>query len=237
LSKNNFSTSVGDEGGFAPEISSNRECLDLIIRAIEDSSYKPGENVFLALDVAASEFFSNNKYMLDGESLSLDSESTIKYYENLINNYPIISIEDGLDENDWIGWTNLTSELGNRCQLVGDDLFVTSSKRLKTGIKKKSANSILIKPNQIGTLTETIETIELAQKNNFNTIISHRSGETEETFISDFSVGISSGQIKTGSLSRSERIAKYNQLLRIEDRDNTINFSGKSPFQKYLNDK
>ena len=234
LSKKNYSTSVGDEGGFAPEISSNKECLDLIIEAIEDSKYKPGENVFIALDVAASEFFSNKKYILNSESLLLDGDSIIKYYDNLLSNYPIISIEDGLDENDWIGWKNLTDELGNKCQLVGDDLFVTSSKRLKKGIKNKSANSILIKLNQIGTLTETMETIELAQKNNFNTIISHRSGETEDTFISDFSVGVSSGQIKTGSLSRSERISKYNQLLRIEDRNSAIKFSGKNPFQKYF---
>ncbi len=234
LLENNYSTSVGDEGGFSPDISSNRECLDLILKAIEDSNYKPGKDIFIGLDVAASEFFSDNNYTLSGESLKLDYKGLIKYYSNLIENYPIISIEDGLDENDWKGWVQLTSTIGERCQLVGDDLFVTSSDRLNEGINKKAGNSILVKLNQIGTLTETIETIELAKKNNFNTIISHRSGETEETFIADFSVGMSSGQIKTGSLCRSERIAKYNQLLRIEDRDDTIKFSGITPFKKFF---
>ena len=234
LSEKGFSTSVGDEGGFAPDISSNRDCLDLIINAIEKSGYKPGKDVFIALDVAASEFFVDKKYNLIGESLNLDGEGLVKYFQNLIENYPIISIEDGLDENDWKNWNILTKEIGNSCQLVGDDLFVTSSKRLKEGIVKNCANSILIKLNQIGTVTETIDTIELAKKNNFNTIISHRSGETEDTFISDFAVGMCSGQIKTGSLCRSERIAKYNQLLRIEDREENIKFSGSEPFQKYL---
>lgn len=234
LSSKSFSTSVGDEGGFAPDISSNRECLDLIINAVEKAGYKPGKDVFLGLDVAASEFFINKKYKLSGESLEVDSEGLINYFKNLIKNYPIISIEDGLDENDWEGWNMLTSEIGKNCQLVGDDLFVTSVERLNKGIDQKCGNAILIKLNQIGTVSETIETIELAKKSNYNTIISHRSGETEETFISDFAVGISSGQIKTGSLSRSERIAKYNQLLRIEDREENIKFSGIDPFQKYL---
>ena len=220
LSTKSFSTSVGDEGGFAPDIKSNNECLDLILKAINKAGYKEAKDVYIGLDVASSEFFQNKKYKLEGENLELSSESLIKYYENLINNYPIISIEDALDENDWDGWTNLTEALGNKCQLVGDDLFVTSDKRL-----------------QIGTLSETMDTINLAKKNNYNTIISHRSGETEDTFIADLSVGVSSGQIKTGSLSRSERISKYNQLLRIEDSNEYIPFSGDIPFSKYINVK
>ena len=235
LNKNSFSISVGDEGGFAPDFSSNKQCLDFIIDAIEKSGYKPGQEIYIGLDVASSEFFDGNKYKLASESLELSSQDIVRYYQNLIENYPIISIEDGLDENDWDGWSLMTQEIGKKCQLVGDDLFVTSTERLKTGLEKKSGNSILIKLNQIGTLTETIETINLAKKNNFNTIISHRSGETEDTFISDLSVGIDSGQIKTGSLSRSERISKYNQLLRIEDRNPSINFSGNIPFKKFLN--
>ncbi len=234
LIEKKLSTSVGDEGGFAPDISSNRECLDLIIKAVEISGYSPGKDIFIALDVAASEFFHKDKYLMKGESLQLNKDEMIKYYSSLIKSYPIISIEDGLDENDWIGWANLTSELGSKCQLVGDDLFVTSSERLGQGIRSNSGNSILIKLNQIGTLSETIKTIDLAKKNNFNTIISHRSGETEDTFIADLSVGTSSGQIKTGSLCRSERVAKYNQLLRIEDRDDSIIFSGINPFKKFL---
>ena len=208
--------------------------MDLIIKAVEKSGYSPGKDVFIALDVAASEFFHKDKYLMKGESLQLRKDEMIKYYSSLIKSYPIISIEDGLDENDWIGWANLTSELGSKCQLVGDDLFVTSSERLGQGIKSNSGNSILIKLNQIGTLSETIKTIDLAKKNNFNTIISHRSGETEDTFIADLSVGTSSGQIKTGSLCRSERVAKYNQLLRIEDRDDSIIFSGINPFKKFV---
>ena len=233
LLNKNYSTSVGDEGGFAPNISSNKECLDLIIQAIEDSNYKPGIDIFIGLDIAASEFYKNGTYKLSGESLNLKSKDLIKYYTNLINNYPIISIEDGLDENDWDGWSFITEEIGHKCQLVGDDLFVTSPERLKKGIDQNCANSILIKLNQIGTLTETINAIEMAKENNFNTIVSHRSGETEDTFISDLSVGISSGQIKTGSLCRSERVAKYNQLLRIEDRDDSIKFSGMKPFERF----
>ena len=234
LISKNLSTSVGDEGGFAPDISSNRECLDLIINAIDKAGYKPGKEIYIALDVAASEFFNKQMYTLSGESLKVNSEGLIRYYDNLIKNYPIISIEDGLDENDWDGWRALTSEIGDKCQLVGDDLFVTSTERLKKGIESDCGNSVLIKLNQIGTVTETINTIVLAKQNNFNTIISHRSGETEETFISDFSVGMSSGQIKTGSLCRSERISKYNQLLRIEDREENLKFSGVDPFNKYL---
>ncbi len=235
LSSKSFSTSVGDEGGFAPDLKSNNECLDLILKAINKAGYKEGKDVYIGLDVASSEFYENKRYKLEGENLELTSESLIKYYENLINNYPIISIEDALDEGDWEGWTNLTNAIGNKCQLVGDDLFVTSDKRLQFGIDKKAGNSILIKLNQIGTLSETMDTIHLAKKNNYNTIISHRSGETEDTFIADLSVGVSSGQIKTGSLSRSERICKYNQLLRIEDSNEYIPFSGNIPFSKYIN--
>ena len=234
LIKKNYSISVGDEGGFAPDFNSNKECLDYIIDSIIKAGYKPGKNVGIALDVASSEFFKDKKYNLKSESLIIDSDSLIKYYEKLLDDYPIISIEDGLDENDWDGWKNMTKEIGKKCQLVGDDLFVTSVERLKKGINKKCGNSILIKLNQIGTLSETVETISEAKKNKYNTIISHRSGETEDTFIADFSVGMSAGQIKTGSLSRSERIAKYNQLLRIEEENSSIEFSGKEPFEKFF---
>ena len=235
LTKENFSVSVGDEGGFAPDFKSNKECLDYIMSAIEISNYKPGKDIFIALDIASSEFFENEKYILKGESKSLTSSQLIDYYKELINKYPIISIEDGLHENDWVGWAELTKKIGNKCQLVGDDLFVTSVERLRKGIKNFCGNSILIKLNQIGTLSETIDTINLAKKNNFSTIISHRSGETEDTFISDLAVGINSGQIKTGSLSRTERVAKYNQLLRIEDRNKSIKFSGKESIKNFLN--
>jgi enolase len=236
LTKNNFSISVGDEGGFAPDFKSNKECLDYIIKAIEISSYKPGEDIFIALDIASSEFFEKEKYILKGESKSLTTNQLIEYYQELISKYPIISIEDGLHEDDWTGWSELSKKIGSKCQLVGDDLFVTSVDRLKKGINNSCGNSILIKLNQIGTLSETIDTVNLAKKNNFSTIISHRSGETEDTFISDLSVGIDAGQIKTGSLSRSERVAKYNQLIRIEDRNKSIRFSGKEPIKKFLND-
>ena len=235
LTKDNYSVSVGDEGGFAPDFKSNKECLDYIMSAIEISNYKPGKDIFIALDIASSEFFENEKYILKGESKSFTSSQLIDYYKELINKYPIISIEDGLHENDWVGWAELTKKIGNKCQLVGDDLFVTSVERLRKGIKNFCGNSILIKLNQIGTLSETIDTINLAKKNNFSTIISHRSGETEDTFISDLAVGINSGQIKTGSLSRTERVAKYNQLLRIEDRNKSIKFSGKESIKNFLN--
>jgi len=236
LTKDNYSISVGDEGGFAPDFKSNQECLDYIINAIEISNYRPGEDVFIALDVASSEFYKKEKYILKGESKSLTTNQLIEYYEQLIRKYPIISIEDGLHEDDWTGWAELSQKIGKKCQLVGDDLFVTSVERLKKGINNYCGNSILVKLNQIGTLSETIDTINLAKKNNFSTIISHRSGETEDTFISDLSVGIDAGQIKTGSLSRSERVAKYNQLIRIEDRNKSIRFSGKEPIKKFLND-
>ena len=235
LNENNFSVSVGDEGGFAPDFKSTNHCLDTIIQAIDKSNYSIGEDIFLGLDVASSEFFKEDKYILKGENLILNSDQIIKYYENLIKNYPIVSIEDAIAEDDWNGWKDLTEALGKNCQLVGDDLFVTNIERLRKGIKEKCANSILIKLNQIGTLTETVNTIKEAKKNNFNTIISHRSGETEDTFISDLAVGLSAGQIKTGSLSRSERIAKYNQILRIEDNDfSNLKYSGISEFKRFL---
>ena len=199
---------------------------------IELSGYKPGEEVYIALDVASSEFY-KNKYHLASESLVLNSDELINYYKNLIQNFPIISIEDGLMRMTGLV-EEMTNVLGRECQLVGDDLYVTSVERLRKGIQNNSGNSILIKLNQIGTLTETIDTINEAKRNNFNTIVSHRSGETEDTFISDLAVGISSGQIKTGSLSRSERVSKYNQLLRIEDKNKSLTFSGKEPFKKFL---
>ncbi len=235
LNKKNLSISVGDEGGFSPEIANNRECLDLISKSIQQSKYKLGRDIFIGLDVASTEFYKNKKYTLTGEGLELNSDQLIRYYEGLLKTYPIISIEDGLSENDWDGWKNMTEHLGDKCQLVGDDLFVTNPEILRKGIKKNCANSILIKLNQIGTLTETIEAIRLAKENNFNTIISHRSGETEDNFIADLSVAVSAGQIKTGSLSRSERISKYNQLLRIEEENQeTIKFSGTDPFRRFL---
>ena len=226
LEEKGISTAVGDEGGFAPDLKSNEEAIELIISAIEKSGYNTN-NIKICLDVAASELFeegecsggicSLNQYYLKGEKKKLTSEEMIEYLETLVVNYPIISIEDGLSQDDWFGWQNLTKKLGEKCQLVGDDLFVTNPKRLKEGFEKKCANSILIKPNQIGTLTETMETIQLAQENGYSCVISHRSGETEDTFIADLAVATNSGLIKTGSLSRTERIAKYNQLLRIEE--------------------
>ena len=218
LSKKSFSTAVGDEGGFAPNFSSLKEALDCIISAINQSGYMPGKNVSLALDVASTEFYKKNKYYLKGENKTLDSDGMIMFLENICSEYPIVSIEDGMAEDDWDGWKNLTLNLGKKVQLVGDDLFVTNPDRLKKGIEQKIANSILIKYNQIGTLTETIQAINMAKNASYTTMISHRSGETEDTFIADLSVAIDSGQIKTGSLSRSDRLAKYNQLLRIEER-------------------
>ena len=235
LNKKNLSVSVGDEGGFSPEISNNRECLDLIVKSIQQSKYTVGKDIFIALDVASTEFYEKNIYNLSGENLMLNSDKLIKYYEELLRNYPIISIEDGLSEDDWDGWINMTDSLGKKCQLVGDDLFVTNPQILSKGIKKKCGNAILVKLNQIGTLTETIQAISLAKDNNYNTIISHRSGETEDTFIADLSVATLSGQIKTGSLSRSERMCKYNQILRIEEENlGFIDYNGLKPFNKFL---
>jgi enolase len=210
-------TGVGDEGGFAPALKGSRQALDFIMKAIEAARYKPGKDVVLALDAAASEFYKKGKYQLAGEGKSLDAPGMIKYYEGLVQRYPIVSIEDGMAEDDWKGWKALTETLGDKVQLVGDDNFVTNPKRLAKGIKSGVANAILIKLNQIGTLSETLETVEMAHKAGYATVISHRSGETEDATIADVAVAVNAGQIKTGSLSRSDRLAKYNQLMRIED--------------------
>jgi enolase len=209
------STNVGDEGGFAPNLKSHEEALDSILKAISDAGYKAGEEISISLDSAASEFYKDGKYHMQGKDLT--SEEMIEYYSNLCDNYPIYSIEDGLDESDFSGWVKLTEKIGDKVVLVGDDLFVTNKKILAEGIEKKQANAILVKVNQIGTLTETFETMDLAYKNNFKAIISHRSGETSDAFIADLAVATGSGHIKTGSASRSDRMAKYNQLLRIEE--------------------
>jgi enolase len=208
-------TSVGDEGGFAPNLKTNEEAMQFIIKAIEKAGYKAGKDISIALDVAASSIYEKGSYSFEGGKKS--SDQLIGYYEKIIKKYPVFSIEDGLAENDWDGWKEMTSRLGDKLQIVGDDIFVTNPAIFKKGIDKGVANSILVKVNQIGTLTETLETIEIAQRNGYGTVISHRSGETEDTFIADLSVGVNGGQIKTGSLSRSERLCKYNQLLRIED--------------------
>jgi len=217
LKDKNLSTSVGDEGGFAPNLQSNEEAIQLILQSIEASNLEPGKDVFLALDCAASEFFDGTNYNLVGEGRSLDSDLFASYLENLVDKYPIISIEDGMDEHDYNGWKVLTNKLGSKCQLVGDDLFVTNKKIFKDGIDNNLANAILIKFNQIGSITETIETIHLANLNNYKPIISHRSGETEDTTIADLAVGLGAGQIKTGAPCRSDRVAKYNRLLWIEE--------------------
>ena len=217
LSKKKLSTTVGDEGGFAPSLESNESALMLIMESIEKAGYEPGKDVFLGLDCASSEYYQDGKYLLKSENMSLDSKQMTNYLSSLCDKYPIISIEDGMDENDWDGWEVLTNRLGHNIQLVGDDLFVTNPKIFEQGIKKNVANSILIKVNQIGTLTETFEAIKLAKKANYSSVISHRSGETEDTIIADIAVAKNAMQIKTGSMSRSERTAKYNQLLRIEE--------------------
>ena len=217
LHKKGLNTAVGDEGGFAPNLRSNEEAIEIILKSIEKAGYKPGEEVFLALDVAASELYENGEYNLMSENKAFSSSEMTSYLESLVEKYPIISIEDGLDENDWNGWKKLTKSLGQNVQIVGDDLTVTNITRLQKAIDNKSMNSILIKLNQIGTLSETIQAVELAKKVNYGAVISHRSGETEDTFIADLSVAMGMGQIKTGSISRSDRVAKYNQLLRIEE--------------------
>lgn len=217
LKAEGYNVSVGDEGGFAPNLKSSEEALDNIMKAIEQAGYKPGKDVLIALDAAATEFYEKSKYNMQGEGKVRSSDEMIKYWENLIHKYPIFSIEDGLAEDDWEGWANLTKALGKKVQLVGDDLFVTNPLRLKSGIEKGVGNSILIKVNQIGTLSETFDTIELAHKAGYSCVISHRSGETEDATISDIAVATNSGQIKTGSLSRTDRLAKYNQLIRIEE--------------------
>ena len=217
LKKQKLSTAVGDEGGFAPNLQSNEEAIKLIIEAVENSNLIPGKDIFIALDCAASEFFDGDNYNLLGEGRSLNSESFADYLEELVDRYPIISIEDGMDENDYEGWKILTQKIGAKCQLVGDDLFVTNKAIFQEGINKNLANSILIKFNQIGSITETIETIKIANSNNCKSIISHRSGETEDTTIADLAVGLGAGQIKTGAPCRSDRVAKYNRLLWIEE--------------------
>ena len=217
LKSKSLNTNVGDEGGFAPNVNSSAEVIEIILSAVEKAGLKINDDILLSLDVASTEFYQNNKYELKGEGQTLSSEEMVSYIENLANNFPIYSIEDGMSEDDWDGWIELTKRIGNKVQLVGDDLFVTNIKRLKTGIEKNAGNAILVKLNQIGTLSETIDAINLGKRNNFNSIISHRSGETEDTTIADLSVAVSAGQIKTGSLSRTDRTAKYNQLLRIEE--------------------
>ncbi|RZA22276.1 MAG: phosphopyruvate hydratase, partial [Proteobacteria bacterium] len=217
LKARGLSTAVGDEGGFAPDLASNEDALSAIAEAVEKAGYKLGTDVTLALDCAASEFFDNGTYDLAGEGHKFDAEGFAEYLKGLTERYPIISIEDGLDESDWAGWKILTDKIGEKVQLVGDDLFVTNTKILKEGIDKKIANSILIKFNQIGTLTETLEAIQMAKAAGYTAVISHRSGETEDSTIADLAVGTAAGQIKTGSLCRSDRVSKYNQLLRIEE--------------------
>lgn len=224
LSKAGMNTNVGDEGGFAPALKSTEDAIGFIMKSIESAGYRPGEDIMLAFDCASTEYFKGGKYVMEGEGKTLSSDDNIKFLENLVNKYPVVSIEDGMAEDDWDGWANLTKAIGNKCQLVGDDLFVTNPKRLATGIEKESANAILVKVNQIGTLTETLQAIEMAQKARFGVILSHRSGETEDSTIADLAVATNAGQIKTGSLSRTDRVAKYNQLLRIEEElgDNAV---------------
>ena len=217
LSDAGHNTNVGDEGGFAPNLSSTIEALDFVMKSIEAAGFKPGNDVSLALDAASTEFYKKGKYELEGEGKSLDSGAMSAYYADLVSKYPIISIEDGMAEDDWDGWKALTDAIGTKCQLVGDDLFVTNPARLKQGIDKGVANSILVKVNQIGTLTETLEAVSMAHKASYTAVISHRSGETEDATIADLAVATNAGQIKTGSLSRSDRLAKYNQLIRIEE--------------------
>lgn len=222
-----FSTSVGDEGGFSPSLKKNEEALTLIVEAIEKAGYKPGKDIALAMDPAASEFFEDGKYQLKCDGLALSSEEMVDYYDDLRKRFPIISIEDGLAEDDWEGFRLMTEKMGDQVQLVGDDLLVTNTERLKKAIEGKNCNSILIKLNQIGTLTETIEAINMAHEANFTAVVSHRSGETEDSTIADLVVGMATGQIKTGSLCRSDRIAKYNQLLRIEEAIEGVKFQGR----------
>ena len=226
LLKKGFSIAVGDEGGFSPEIKNLEDALSFISEAVDQSGYKLGDEVFISIDAAASELFKDNLYRLNGENKKLSTDQLIMFWENICKKFPIISIEDPFDENDWNGFKELSKSIGNKVQIVGDDLFVTNKERLSKGIKSKSANSILIKLNQIGTLSETIDTIELAKNSKFGVVVSHRSGETEDVFISDLAVALNAGQIKTGSLSRSDRTAKYNQLIRIEENlgDNSIYF-------------
>ena len=232
LKSKGLATSIGDEGGFAPDLASNRAALDLILQAIELAGFKAGSDIGLAMDVAATEFFENGKYKFEGKELT--TEQMITYYRDLVAAYPLLSIEDPLDEDDWNGWTDLTAQLGDKIQIVGDDLFVTNPERLQRGIENKSANALLVKVNQIGTLSETIAAVTLAHNNNFKSMMSHRSGETEDTTIADLAVALNCGQIKTGAPARSERVAKYNQLLRIEEELATAAvYAGRTAFPRF----
>ncbi|OCA93099.1 phosphopyruvate hydratase [Actinobaculum suis] len=227
-----LATGLGDEGGFAPNLDSNAEALDLIIEAIEKAGYKPGEDIALGLDVAATEFFKDGKYHFEGEQLT--GAEMVSYYEDLIQKYPLVSIEDPLSEDEWADWTRMESEVGDKVQIVGDDLFVTNPKRLARGIEEKAANALLVKVNQIGTLTETFDAVDLAHRNGFRTMVSHRSGETEDTTIADLSVAVGSGQIKSGAPARGERVNKYNQLMRIEDElGDAAVYAGRSAFPRF----
>ncbi|MFK7868026.1 MAG: phosphopyruvate hydratase [Roseobacter sp.] len=229
LSAAGMSTGLGDEGGFAPELGSTRDALDFILKSIEKAGYTPGEEIYLALDCAATEYFKDERYVLAGEGKTLTSLENVAYLESLVNDYPIISIEDGMSEDDWDGWKALTDALGDRVQLVGDDLFVTNPARLAQGIERGSANSMLVKVNQIGTLTETLKAVDMAHRAGFTNVMSHRSGETEDATIADLAVATNCGQIKTGSLARSDRLAKYNQLIRIEEMlGETAQYAGRS---------
>ncbi|MEP3686141.1 MAG: phosphopyruvate hydratase [Sulfitobacter dubius] len=229
LSAAGLSTGIGDEGGFAPNISSSRDALDFILKSIEKAGYKPGEDIYLALDCAATEYYKDGKYVLSGEGKTLSSEENADYLAALVNDYPIISIEDGMAEDDWDGWKALTDVLGGKVQLVGDDLFVTNPARLSDGIKRGCANSMLVKVNQIGTLTETLKAVDIAHRAGYTNVMSHRSGETEDATIADLAVATNCGQIKTGSLARSDRLAKYNQLIRIEEMlGETAQYAGRS---------
>jgi len=231
LKQKGYNTAVGDEGGFAPNLSSNEEALEVIVEAIQKAGYKPGEDVCLGLDVAASELFKDGKYQLAGEGLAKTAAQMVDYYTSLVNKYPVISIEDGLAEDDWEGWKLLTQTLGTKIQLVGDDLFVTNTEKLAKGISLGVANSVLVKVNQIGTLTETLNTIEMAKRAGYTAVISHRSGETEDVTIADLAVAVNAGQIKTGAPSRTDRVAKYNQLLRLEEElDKAAIYRGKAAF-------
>ena len=232
LKKKGLATSIGDEGGFAPNLESNRAALDLILVAIESAGFKAGSEIALAMDVAATEFFADGKYKFEGKQLT--SDQMIDYYSELVQSYPLVSIEDPLDEDDWSGWAKLTANLGEKIQIVGDDLFVTNPERLQRGIDSKTANALLVKVNQIGSLTETIDAVNLAHKNNYKSMMSHRSGETEDTTIADLAVALNCGQIKTGAPARSERVAKYNQLLRIEEElGSTAVYAGRLAFPRF----
>jgi enolase 1/2/3 len=232
LHSKKLSTGLGDEGGFAPDLKSNRAALDLLVEAITAAGFKPGKDIALGLDVAATEFFSGGKYLFEGKKVT--PKHLLEYYTDLVKSYPLVTIEDPLAEDDWKGWAELTAELGSKVQIVGDDLFVTNPKRLAKGIEERSANSILVKVNQIGTLTETLDAVALAQRNGFTTVLSHRSGETEDTTIADLAVATDSGQIKTGAPARSERVAKYNQLLRIEEElAGAAVYAGRSAFPRF----